>query len=176
MSIKLFFNKPLFSLCIGILLQACVFYSFSGSSLSSEVKTFSIKEFYSDVAKGPPTLAQDFSHQLGEQLLQKAPLNQVDKDGDIQFEGTIKGFSYTPVAPTTGQGGFDNAAVTRLTITVEVDYINLHDKEFQFTKKRFSQYADMPADASIDAKIPELVEEIFKKLIEDILNASVTNW
>ena len=42
--------------------------------------------------------------------------------------------------------------------------------------KYFNQYADMSGTASIDAEEPRLVQEIFDKLLKDILNASVNNW
>lgn len=163
-------------LWVALVAQGCGIYSFSGSSLSSEVKTFSIQPFQSNVALGPPDLAEKFTERLGKELLQRTQLSQVTTKGDIQFEGVITQFEYKPVAPTASSGGNDQANKTRLTITVQVSYINPKDQEFTFSKKRFSQFDDMPASSSTDVEEPRLVEEIFTKLVKDIFNASVASW
>ncbi len=160
---------------VGIL-QGCGIYSFSGSSLSSEAKTFSIQSFSSDVAKGPPDMVQKFIDKLRDQLLQKTSLTQIKNNGDVQFEGRIIDFKYSPLAPQSGKNQIDPAGITRLTISVEMDYTNPFNAEFEFSRKIFYQYADMSGTASIDAEEPRLVQEIFDKLLKDILNASVNNW
>ncbi len=160
---------------VALMLQGCGIYSFSGSSLSSEVKTFSIQNFQSDAALGPPDLAEKFTETLARELLQRTSLSQVTTKGDIQFEGIITQFDYKPVAPTSG-GENDHANITQLTITMQVSYINLKEQEFVFSKRKFSQHADMPANASTDTEESSLVEEIFLKLIKDIFNASVASW
>jgi hypothetical protein len=161
---------------LSLVLQGCGIYSFSGSSISSEVKTFSIQNFQSNVPLGPPDLAEKFTERLEKELLQRTQLSQVTTKGEIQFEGVITQFEYKPVAPTTSIDGDDQASSTRLTITVQVSYINPKDQEFTFSKKRFSQYADTKADSNTDAAEPGLVEEIFTKLVKDIFNASVASW
>ncbi len=87
----------------------------------------------------------------------------------------ITEFKYTPMAPTSSaQGG--TASRTKLTMTVEVSYINKYDQEFEFAKKSFSQSADMEATANIVAEEPRMVEEILNKLTKDIFNASIASW
>ena len=163
------------SLIIGLFFQSCAIYSFSGTPLSTEVKTFSIQDFQSKVALGPADLAQKFTKKLGSELLQKTPLKQVGTNGDLQFEGVITGFKYTPIAPSSSdQGG--TASRTKLTITIQVSYSNGHDREFEFSKKSFEQSADIDATASTDAEEPRLVEEVLTKLVKDVFNASVANW
>ena len=163
------------SLIIGLFFQSCAIYSFSGTSLSPEVKTFSIQDFQSKVALGPADLAQKFTEKLGKELLQTPTLKQVDTSGDLQFEGVITGFKYTPIAPSRSVQG-DTASRTKLTITIQVSYSNAHDKEFEFSKKSFEQSADMDATASTDAEESRLVEEVFTKLVKDVFSASVANW
>lgn len=161
--------------CLGaaLLLHSCAIYSFSGSSLSDKEKTFSVQRFQSEVALGPADLAEKFTEKLTETLLQRAPLSQVKTRGDLQFEGTITQFEYKPVAATSVENKNDQANITRLTITVQVNYINPHKKDFVFNKKRFTQYADMAADSNTDSEEARLVKEIFTKLVNDIFNVSV---
>lgn len=160
---------------ISMLFQGCALYSFSGTALSKEVKTFSVQDFQNQSALGPADLAQQVTEKLCGELLQNTPLKQVDSNGDIQFEGMITDFKYMPIAPSSAAQG-DVASRTQLTITLEVTYTNNQDQEFAFSKKKFSQSADMDASASIIAEEPSLVEEVLTKLVKDILNASIANW
>lgn len=159
-------------LIIAVFCPGCAMYSFSGSSLSPAVKTFSIQDFKSQVALGPPDLAQEFTQRLGDELIQKTRLKQLDANGDIQFEGTVTQFKYTPIMPND-----EGAKMGRikLTIAVELSYI-VDDEAFQFNKKVFEQSEDMDAMLSMYAEEPKLVEAILDKLIKDIFNASVGNW
>lgn len=162
-------------LTIIFLFQSCIIYSFSGTSLSTEVKTFTIQNFQTKVALGPADLGQQFTEKLGSELLQKTSLKQVDTDGDLQFGGTITGFKYAPIVPSSSDQGV-KASRTKLTITMQISYSNVHDKEFEFNNKNFEQSADMDATASTDAEEPILVEEVLTKLVKDVFNASVASW
>ena len=166
-------TSPAFVLLL-LLLQGCGIYSFSGTSLSSEVKTFSL-DYQSNVALGPPELLDDFQKQLSEELLQRTSLKQVATQGDLRLEGVIKQFKYAPLAPSKVDGK-DQASKERLTIEIQMNYHNPHDKESSFSKRNFSQYADMPADGEKDTEEPGLIKQIFTKLIKDIFNATVAIW
>lgn len=157
-----------------LLLQGCGIYSFSGTSLPAEAKTFSLR-YQSNVALGPPDLLAKFQERLGDELKQRTPLKEVETRGDLQLEGAIKRFKYTSIAPSKS-GDKDQANVDRLTIEVQMNYLNPYDEEASFSKKTFSQYADMSADASRDQEEPRLIEDIFTKLVKDIFNATVASW
>jgi Lipopolysaccharide-assembly len=168
--------SPVLTLLL-LLLQGCGIYSFLGTSLPTEVKTFSLR-FQSDATLGPPDLAAKFQQRLSDDLVQRTPLKQVDTNGDLQLEGVIKQFKYVPMAPTTsGQGGKgDQASVDRLTIEVQVDYTNLYDEASTFSTKTFSQYAETVANTSRSNEEPRLIDAIFTKLVEDIFNETVASW
>jgi len=160
-----------FWILLPCLLQGGGIYSFSGLSLPQEAKTFSVN-FQSEVAALDPG---QFQQKLGEKLLQKSTqLKQVEAQGDLQLEGAIKTFKYRSIAPSS-IGGKEEASMERLTIEVRMNYIDPYNKEAAFSKKTFSQYADMRAEASKDEKEPELIENIFSKLIKDILD-KMASW
>lgn len=162
---------------LSLLLQGCGIYSFLGSALPPEAKTFSL-QFQFGVALGPPDLAEKFQQQLGDALLQRTSLKQVDTKGDLQLDGEIKQFKYEAMAPTQSNqdGAGDQAAISRLTIEVQMNYMNRYNKDTSFSKKTFSQYADMAANASIEHEESRLIDDVFTKLIEDISNETVANW
>lgn len=166
-------RNSFFWILLPCLLQGCGIYSFSGLSLPPEAKTFSLR-FQSEVALGPADLLDQFQQKLGEELTRRTPLKQVETQGDLQLEGAIKTFKYRSIAPSKIDGK-EEASRERLTITVQMNYINPYNKEAAFSKKTFSQYDDMNADANRDNEEPGLIAAIFTKLIRDII-ASMDNW
>lgn len=155
------------------LLQGCAIYSFSGLSLPPEAKTFSLS-YQSEVSLGPADLVDKFQEQLAEELTQRTSLTQVDSQSDLQLTGIIKKFKYKAIAPSKISGEKE-ANLERLTIEVQMNYVNPYDKEAAFSKTTFSQYADMNADGNREAEQPGLIKNIFDKLIKDIL-ARMDNW
>jgi hypothetical protein len=152
----------------------CLFYSFSGSSLSKEAKTFTIQEFQSKVALGPANLAEQITQQLRDEITQKTSLKETVSNGDIQFDGVITAFKYTPIAPrSTGDGA--TGSRTQLSITVQVNYTNIYGKDFEFSKKDFTQTTDAEAGKE-HTEEASMVGDVIKKLIQDIFNASIANW
>ena len=120
---------------------SCGVYSFTGASLSPEIKTISIQNFYNDSGGGPPDLSQLFTEKTKDYFQQNTNLTLVDQQGDIQLEGSIVKYEFSPVAPTASNRPNQPsiASQTRLTITVNATYVNLYDEQFNFEDKRFSK-------------------------------------
>jgi len=155
---------------------SCGVYSFTGTTITAE--TLSIQTFYNDATNGPANLAVTFTDNLRDYYQQNTSLSQVTADGELQIEGSISGYRLAPVAPSaaTNSDVNDQANLTRLTITVKVDYINLDDEEQNFAKKTFSFYADFDNDIGLTAIEDQLILEIYDQIILDIFNATVANW
>ena len=166
--------SPVFVLLL-LLLQGCGIYSFSGISLPPEVKTFSVC-LKSNVALGPPDLVEKFQKRLSDELAQRTFLKQVETQGDLQLEGCIQQFNYTSIAPTKKEDSRDAFAIDRLTIELKISYFNSYQKDTSFTKKKFSQCADMAIYASRSDEEPRLIDEIFDKLVKDIFNETIASW
>jgi Lipopolysaccharide-assembly len=157
-----------------LLLQGCGIYSFLGISVPSKAKNFSL-QVQSNVALGPPDLAEKFQQRLGNELVQRTPLKQIYTKGDLQLEGVIKQFRYVSIASAKKDEG-GQAFIDQLTIEVQMNYINPYNEEASFSKKTFSQYANASADTNRGDEEPRLIEEIFTKLIKDIFNETVASW
>lgn len=165
---KSFFNIVLMSLLVG--LSSC--YSFTGSSLSPEIKTINIHQFPNYAPLQNTTLSSEFSDALQLRFDQRTKLTLTNDDtADIVLEGEITGYN---VVPTTVVSG-DTAAQNRLTITVKVHYQNNVQMDKSFTRT-FSEYADFDADESLEEVQDELTETINENLIDLIFNAVVSDW
>ena len=155
--------------------QACGVYSFTGTTITAE--SISISTFFNDATNGPANLGVIFTDQLRDYFQQNTSLAQVRDGGELQMEGNIASYRLTPVAPSAALSDDtrDVANLTRLTISIKVEYINLENEDFNF-KKTFSQFADFNSDLGITAVETQLIDEIFEQIILDIFNASVANW
>jgi hypothetical protein len=146
-------------------------YSFTGASIPPEVKTINISYFPNNASLVEPTLSQKFTDALRDKFTSETNLVLVNQGGDLLMEGSITGYRTQPVAIQ----GDDQAALNRLTITVEVTYTNTFDDKMSFDSQ-FSRYSDYSSSQQLSSVQEELVDEIVTMLVEDIFNKAVINW
>lgn len=161
------------SICIAFVAVACkVSYSFTGGTLSTDVKTFSVQYFPYRAPLGDPKLSNDFTEALKEKFRDQTSLNEiVDGDGHLNFEGEITGFSVQAKDITAN----DIAATNRLTITVKVRFTNEKEPKNDFDKS-FSATEDYSSEKQLTEVQGELVPKIFEQIINDVYNEAVVNW
>ena len=159
-------------LALALVLGGCsVKYSFTGASISPEVKTVSIASFPNVASLVNPTLAASFTEALKEKFVTQTSLSLQNFGGDLDFAGEITTYDVAPVAIQ----GNETAALNRLTIAVHVKFVNLRDEKANFDRS-FSAYEDYSANRPFSDVEGELVATIQEKLVEDIFNAAVANW
>ncbi len=151
------------------LLLSC--YSFKGTSINPNVRTFDVKLFSLSAPDAPGNIHLDFTTRLREKIERESRLIYNAKAPDIIFEGTLKRFSLKSEAPT----GQRTSAIDRLTIEFEVSFTNTDDEQ-QNWKKTFSHFADMNANDSFTERQDELINTIYDQITEDIFNAAFSNW
>ena len=165
-------------LCLG--LSACsVKYRFTGTNINYElVKTFSVENFFNDSGSGPANMEQRFTEALKEYYQRNTQLELVRNNGDLQFSGSIVRYSLSPQAVvSSGDPNLpDRAGQMRLTIAVEVEYVNLSNEE-ENKKQTFTFFQDYdPRTTTLLDVESQLVEDIFETIIQDIFTATVANW
>jgi hypothetical protein len=167
------------SLCFSALafFSGCGIYSFTGASISPDVKTISIQTFYNNAPLGPSNMSVLFTEGLKDFFQQNTSLELIDANGDLQLDGFIKNYTITPVAANASgnENVNDLSALSRITITVSATYVNIKDDEFDF-EKDFSFFRDFDSNIDLASNEEAFVEEIFDQIILDIFNASVANW
>ena len=156
---------------LALLCQGCGIYSFSGASIPPEAKTVSVQYFPNQAALINPTLSNDFTTALRDAMMNQTSLDMVDSGGDLAFEGEITDYRTTPVAITAGQ----TAALNRLTITVNVRFVNVFDETKNFQTK-FTHYEDYPSEQDLNSVQESLTGTIIEALVEDVFNKALVNW
>ena len=163
--------KSLYICLISFVFSSCGIYSFSGASISNDVKNVSINTFENIASLAPTTLSNLITEALKDKFLSETRLTQVNNDGDLMFNGQITNYNINPIAIQANE----TASKNRLSITVKVNFINNIDKDNSFNKT-FSRYVDYESSINFTSIEESLNEEIISQLIEDIFNEAFTNW
>ena len=126
-------------------LSGCGVYSFTGISLSPEVKTISIQNFYNNAPLGPGNLGIVFTEQTKEYFLQNTSLSFVGTEGDLQITGSVEDYNLAPVAAGNTRSSV-GTPLTRFTVTVLVSYLNTKDDTFAMENQKFSFFKDIDSE------------------------------
>jgi outer membrane lipopolysaccharide assembly protein LptE/RlpB len=154
-----------------VFLSGCGVYSFTGTSISPEIKTVSIGYFQNRATTIQPSLSQVFTEKMKDKFVSQTNLTLTNGPGDLQFEGSITDYF---TQPTAIQGN-EQAALNRLTITVKVKFVNTKDEKQNF-ESVFSRFTDYDSRANLSTVESELINEICNQLVDDIFNKAVINW
>lgn len=164
--------KNLIILVVAILgLSSCGIYSFSGTSIQSDVQTICIENVENKALKVNPSLANMLFEELCDKYKRLTKLEQVQDNADLYVYATIESYQVNAVAITADEV----AAMSRLTVTVKVRFTNEKHPEDNF-EKNFAGYEDYNSENSLDSVEGTLCETIVEKIVEDIFNATVANW
>jgi hypothetical protein len=157
---------------IAITLHSCgVKYSFTGASISPDVKTVSVDYFQNLAPLVNPSLSNLLTEELRNKFVSQTRLNTVSAYGDLAFTGEVRNYRVQPVSIQ----GNEIAAQSRLTISVRVKFENAKDPTQNYDKT-FTHYEDFDSRLQLPQVEQELVRLIVEKLVEDIFNNAVANW
>lgn len=165
---------PLALLTIMLAYSGCgvkVRYSFSGASISDDVKTLSVLSFQNRASLVQPGLTQTLTDALLDMCKAQTNLSIVASGGDVSFEGDITDYKTQPMTVS----GNEQAAMNRFSITVRVKFVNNTDPDLSF-EQSFTRYQDYNSALDLSAVEASLTEEITKMLVEDIFNRAFVNW
>ena len=160
-----------FVLHCSIFMSGCGVYSFTGTNLSPDIKTFSVLNFTMGTAGGPSDLPQRLTEELKEYFQRNTSLVSQPGGGDLLLEGSITSYDVLAAAPTAN----DQAGLNRLNVTVQVRYTNAKDETKNFDQS-FTYYADFPQDQTLNQNEARLLPTIRENLVQQIFNKSAADW
>lgn len=166
-------KKTLFFLTLILLLSACsLSYKFNGASIDYDVtKTINIADFPNQAPLVYPPLEQRFNEDLKDLFTRSTRLEFVRQNADLEMEGEIVGYELTPLA--VQEDSF--ASETRLTLTVRMRFRN-NKVEGQDKEETISAYRNFPADRMLTDVQDQLINELIEEIIDQIFNATMSNW
>ncbi|MFI5222604.1 MAG: LPS assembly lipoprotein LptE [Bacteroidia bacterium] len=167
------FSKLKISLAAGLLttLSGCGFYSFTGASVSPDLKTFSVSYINNTASIVAPTLSQVFTEKLKTKIINETQLKLSKGETDIHFSGKITDYKTAPV----GVQANNQNSMNRLTVTAEITFENRKDEKKNFTQT-FTGFIDYPATQNLSAVETDLIDKVTDMMIQDIFNKAFVNW
>ncbi len=164
--------KPAFILVIFLWMSTGCFtvnYSFTGAPITA--RTINIDFFPNKASLINSSLSQSFTEALRDKFVNQTKLDLVETNGELQMSGEIVDYHTTPTAIQ----GNEQAALNRLTITINVRFENTLNPDESF-EQRFSAFEDYDASLNFASVEGDLVNTITERLVQDIFNKAVVNW
>jgi hypothetical protein len=153
-----------------LLMISCGIYGFSG--VNTDAKSIQVDFFPNQASLVEPQLTQRFTNDLQDLFTRQTNLTLTNSNGELHFSGEITDYRVTPMSGTSNQ----TAAQNRLTVTVNVRFVNKLNEKDDF-EKTFSFYSDFAASAQLTGGVLEsALDEIVERITQDIFNASVAKW
>lgn len=161
-------------LLLTLALSGCGIYSFTGTTISPDIKTISIQNFENPTGEGPANLTQIVTNNFKNYYRRNTNLTLLQQEGDLQLEGQIVSFTVSPAA-IEREGEIDRAALNRLTLGVQVRFTNTRNPDESFDQL-FSISQDFPQDQDVTQLSPAFIEDLTERLVTDVFNKTVANW
>lgn len=157
---------------LSIFVSSCGVYSFTGTSISDDVKTVQIENFENYAPVVNPSLSQDLYIKLQDKFVELTSLSSTEEEGDLLYEGEITDYRVVPASIEAN----DQAANNKLTITIKIRFYNNKDEK-QNKEQSFTAFDFFPANTTLDPSLEEeLVDVILDQIVENIFNATLSNW
>jgi len=152
--------------------QSCGFYSFTGASVSPNIKTFQVNFFRNNAPIVEPGIDRLFTQKLQDIIVNQTSLDLTNQNGDLIYDGEIVEYYIAPITATAQ----NTAAQNRLTISVNVRFFDTKN-EGNDLEQRFSFYYDYSGSAQlIGSQRDDTVNIIFERISQDVFNATLAKW
>ena len=159
------------TLTFSLILNGCGVYNFTGAK-PVDAKTFQVNYFQNNAELIEPGIERTFTIALQEIIQNQTNLNLTTSGGELLYEGEITDYRITPMTATADQ----RAAQNRLTISVNVRFVNRNEEADNF-EKRFSFYYDFDANQQlVGSQLTAALDVIFERITQDVFNESLAKW
>lgn len=163
--------KPILYILLTVILGSCGAYNFTGAK-PIDAESFQVNYFVNNADLVEPGIERTFTLKLQDLIQNQTNLNLTNTGGELIFEGEITEYRITPMTATADQ----RAAQNRLTIAVNVRFINKKNEDDDF-EKRFSFYNDFDGNAQLTgAQLTNSLDIIFDRITQDIFNEALAKW
>jgi hypothetical protein len=165
---------PFLILLFSLFLSSCGIYSFTGTTISPDIRTIAIENFENPTGEGPANLTQVVTTTFKNYYRRNSNLTILQSNGDLELEGRIVSFTVTPAA-IQRDGQQDIATLNRLTLGIQIRFTNKKSPDEDFDQlftitKDFDQNRDMTQLSAAE------IEEMTERLVADVFNKTVANW
>lgn len=151
-------------------LSSCGVYSLTGANIAG--KTILIASLENKAPNVNPTLASTLENKMRSRILSQTGLTSINSENaDYELKAIITGYAVT----VSGAQSNTVASQNRLTITLQVEFVNKLDEKASFNQS-FSRFQDFNANQQLQSVEDGLTEKIGNELADDIFNKAFVNW
>lgn len=162
--------SPLIIILLSVILASCGVYSFTGATI--EGKSIYIHVLENKSRNIVPSLSANLSEKIKNRILSQTGLAPINNDAaDYDLSGTITNYEVS----VSGLQNNQTVSLNRLTISVEIIFINKKNEKANFTQS-FNRFADFSATQTLQSVEQKLIEDIGNQLADDIFNKAFVNW
>ncbi len=161
--------KNSFLIFILATLSGCI-YSFTGSSVPPHMKTISIPLMQDQSGFGEPNLKEELTKKLTDLFINDNTLSIADRStADAIIEGTVVAVSDAPIVIEKGE----KVDSRRITISTRITLQDLQLRKMMW-EKDFANWGDYKTGNFEERQ--KAITEALRKISEDILLQTVSNW
>ncbi len=168
-------NKKILVLFISLLigLSGCISYSFTGTSIPSDVRTIYIPFFPDRSQSGLGDLSDRLNRALVNRFVNQSrlSLNNDQDEADAFVEGAIQTYVNRPFSI----GGDEQANLNEIQITVRATFQYTRDDEPLWTKNFTGSATYDVLENPVDGEI-EAAESALQQISNNMFNDAVSSW
>ena len=153
------------------MISSCGFYTFSGASISAEIKNIKIGYFINEAENFKVNLDRDITQKLTDFIIEQTDLSVNNNNYEIEINGKIISYDISPISISSN----DFANQNRLSISVNIDFKNYINEKENYNQK-FTRYVDYKSDQNLEEIESELTDQILEEICIDIFNKTFVNW
>ena len=154
-----------------LIVSSCGLYTFSGASISPEVKNINITYFVNEAENVKANLDRDITQKLTDFIIDQTDLSINNNNYEIEINGKIISYDISPISISSN----DFANQNRLSISVNIDFKNYINEKENYNQK-FTRYVDYKSDQNLEDIESELTDQILEEICIDIFNKTFVNW
>lgn len=142
-------------------------------SMPEDWKTFSVLTLENNAPNTPLSYATVISEEIkdGVQNNTRLLLNSTSDSAEVIIEGVITNYVISPIALLEG----DNASQNRLSISVKFNIFITKPEEDQMTMTS-TRFVDYDSNTDLGTVEGDLLEEVNKQIVQDVINKLLSNW
>ncbi len=148
---------------------SCKVYKFTGASTTAA--TVSIGNFPNLAPIQANSLSTTFIDNLRDKVLRETRLRLENNNAEVSFTGSIQNYYVSPAAVS----GTEDVSENRLTIAIQVDYIDTIEPEKSFSQL-FRDGENYDASQTLTDVEDDLIQVITERIAESIFNRAFVNW
>ncbi|RZK78319.1 MAG: hypothetical protein EOO92_11380, partial [Pedobacter sp.] len=160
--------KNLYIVFLFVVISGCKI-ALSGESIPTDMKTVNVTVFENNAQLVVASLSSQLTEDFKTRIRNQTRLSITPNDAHAVFSGNITGYDIRPVAIQNNNERTNLAGANRLTIRVNVKYVNNLDPTKSF-EESFERYKDFKLSGNLQAQEPGLIKDVNAQLIEDIFN------